>query len=122
VVNGLLMKSETVQFRYSKRRRRREFDDRRASADQVLAFVENLPELQLATAMRDCERVVKPMLEHAGEINGHKRSTQQGSDPRHSAGRNYSGPLVLAWREGSAAHDLVWLAHPYQGIGSNAES
>jgi hypothetical protein len=116
------MKSETVQFRYSKRRRRRELDDRRSCANQALAFVENLPELQLATAVRDCERVVKSMLEYAGEINGHKRSTRQGSDPCHSAGRNHRGPLMLARREGSAAHDLVWLAHPYQGIGSNAES
>jgi len=116
------MKSETVQFRYSKRSRRREFNDRRSGADQALAFVKNLPELQLAAALRDCERVVKPMLEHVGEINGYKRSTQHGSDPRHSAGRNHSGPLMLARREGSAAHDLVWLAYPYQGIGSDAES
>jgi hypothetical protein len=72
--------------------------------------------------MRDCERLVKPMLEHVGEIDGHQRSTRQGGDPCHSSGRNHSGSLMLAWREGSAAHDLVWLAHPYQGIGSNAES
>jgi hypothetical protein len=122
VVDGLITKSETVQFRYSERCRRREFNDRRSSTDQALAFVENLPEFQFPAALRDCERVVKSMLEHIGEINGHQRSAQHGSDPCHSASRNHSGPLMLARREGSAAHDLVGLAYSHQAIGSDAES
>jgi hypothetical protein len=101
VGDALLMNSETIQFRHSRGSRRREFNNRRSCANQA---------------------VVQPMLAHVGEINGHKRSIRQGSDPCHSAGRNQRGPLMLAWREGSAAHELVWLAHPYQGIGTNAAS